>query len=73
MRVTSKGHGLEIEFLDWEHREIEQFASQEGESVEQWVGEAIKAKFQQMKKLNDREAAPVVDLHTRRGHLRMAD
>ncbi len=65
MRVTSKGHGIEFEFSDSEFREIEQFASLEGQSIELWVGEIIKAKFQQMKELNDRDPAPVVDLRSR--------
>jgi hypothetical protein len=29
------------------------------------VGEIVKAKFQQVKELNDREPAPVVDLRSR--------
>jgi hypothetical protein len=65
MRVTSEGHGIEFEFSDSEYREIEQFAALEGQSVERWVGEIIKAKFQQAKDLNDREPAPVVDLRER--------
>jgi hypothetical protein len=65
MRVTSKGHGIEFEFSDSEYREIEQFASLEGQSVERWVGEIIKARFRQVKELNDREPAPVVDLRNR--------
>ena len=65
MRVTSKGHGVEFEFLDWEYHEIERFAALEDRSVEQWVGEVVKAKFQQLKELNDRELAPVVDLRSR--------
>jgi len=65
MRVTSKGHGIEFEFSDSEYRAIEQFAALEGQSIERWVGEIIKAKFRQAKELNDREPAPVVDLPNR--------
>jgi hypothetical protein len=66
MRVTSKGQALEFEFEDWEYHDIERFAALEGQSVEQWVGEVIRAKFQQLKHLNDRKPAPVIDLRTRR-------
>jgi hypothetical protein len=65
MRVTSNGHGVGYEFSDSEYRQIEHFAALEGQSVEQWLGEIIKAKFQQVKALNDREPAPVVDLRSR--------
>jgi hypothetical protein len=47
-RVTSKGHGLAFQFLDWEHHESERFAAMEGQAVEQWVGKVINAKFQQL-------------------------
>ena len=65
MRVTSKGHDIEFEFSDSEYREIEQFAALEGQSIERWVGEIFKAKFQQVKELNDRGPAPVIDLRNR--------
>ncbi len=65
MRITSKGHELEIEFSASEYREIEEFAALEGQSIERWVGEVIKAKYQQAKKLHDRDPAPVVDIRGR--------